>query len=648
MAQGHAVTAGAGAAVRLLLVNPRLPESFWSFRWALSRVLAGKRSVNPPLGLATVAALCPATWEVSIVDENVETLPIAPAVDLVGIGGMAVQHPRQRELIAHYRRRGLPVVAGGSYASLCPERFEGLADFLVSGEAEYLWPQFCRDFENATARPVYREHRVVDLADSPVPRFDLLPLERYNTVSLQFSRGCPYRCEFCDIIVMFGRRPRTKSPAQIGRELDRLRELGVRQAFFVDDNLIGHGPNARELLRFLADYQRDHRYRFQFGTEASLNMADDAALLELFRAANFAWVFLGIESPDSASLAEAGKSQNTRHDMLTRIRRLYQHGIDALGGFIIGFDADDLGSFARQERFITEAGIQIAMVGLLTALPRTPLWHRLEGEGRLDASAAHADNTCAGLNFQPLRMSREAAVAAHAALYRRLTSDRGIAARIRAKHRYLRRPQGQAAYGGVQAVCILARLLGRGILPGGPRRWARFVASVAPLRPGCWPSAVNDWIAGLSMRDFVERHLGLDARAGRPAARAVADFLHRRCRASLERGTLAIGHAGSELGDRLEIVLRGPVERAFFRLGARRLERALRYPTLTLRLRIESPAAGQGAALDALLARLARHGERIQVCLAEGVAPLRNLDSSVFHVVLEPGRLAGRESATTI
>ncbi len=338
--------------VRLLLINPRCPESFWSFRWAIDKILPGKRAVNPPLGLATLAALCPPNWEVTVVDENIESVPLAPDADVVGVCGMAVQFPRQRELLSYFRKRGHHVVAGGSFASLCPESFETLADTVVAGEAEYIWPVFCRDFADGAPQARYHEAGVVDMADSPTPRFDLLKLDKYVSVGLQFSRGCPYRCEFCDIIVMFGRRPRTKRPEQIGRELDLLRSLGARSAFFVDDNFIGHPAKAKALLRYLVEYQRSHDYAFQFGTEASLNLADDDTLMGLLRAANFAWVFIGIESPDEDSLRETGKTQNLRRDINESLRRIYRHGIDVLGGFIIGFDNDTLETFPRQNNFI--------------------------------------------------------------------------------------------------------------------------------------------------------------------------------------------------------------------------------------------------------------------------------------------------------
>jgi len=464
--------------MRLLLINPKFPESFWSFKWALERVLPGKRALNPPLGLATLAALCPPDWEIEIVDENIESIPLAPVADLVGVCGMGVQFARQRELLAYYRGRGYRTVAGGSFASLCPERYEALADTVIAGEAEYIWKEFCRDLARGAPKALYRETGVVALADSPTPRFDLLKLDKYSSVSLQFSRGCPYRCEFCDIIVMFGRKPRTKSPEQIGRELDALRARGTSSVFFVDDNLIGHRPAAKALLRYLVDYQRRHGQPFHFGTEASINLAQDDELLALFRAAGFEWVFIGIESPDAASLEETGKTQNLRQDLLASVRKIYAHGIDVLAGFIIGFDHDDLGTFERQYRFITAAGIQVAMIGLLTALPRTPLYERLQREGRLIASEHHSDNTKLATNIVPKRMEYDEMVRGFRQLYARLFTDRAIAARIRAKLAHLARPVYRAGHRPRQQLGILLRLLVRGILPGGPRRVWQFLRTL--------------------------------------------------------------------------------------------------------------------------------------------------------------------------
>lgn len=493
--------------MRLLLINPQFPESFWTFKWAIERVLPRMHATNPPLGLATLAALCPADWEVEIVDENVETLPLAPAADLIGICGMGVQFGRQAELLRFYRSRGYLVVAGGSYASLCPEKYADIAHTVVAGEAEYLWPRFCADFAAGRPQPLYRETQTVALTDSPTPRFDLLKLDRYSNVSLQFSRGCPFRCEFCDIIVMFGRRPRTKTAEQIGRELDALRAHGVRRVFFVDDNLIGNRPQVKLLLLYLADYQRRHDYRFSFGTEASLNLARDEELLRLFRDANFTWVFIGIETTDVESLKETKKTQNVGGDMLAEVRRLYAHGIDVLAGFIVGFDNDTLESFDRQRDFIMAAGIQSAMIGLLYAMPRTPLYERMQREGRLRADVDGCDNTVAGTNITPRGMDYDQMVGRYKSLYRELLTDRAIGERIRNKMSYMQAPLYTGGFGGIDSLGLILRLLRRGILPGGPSRWAAFLRSLLLAQPRQIPCVISDWIIALSMADFARRRL---------------------------------------------------------------------------------------------------------------------------------------------
>ncbi|NIR29925.1 MAG: B12-binding domain-containing radical SAM protein [Gammaproteobacteria bacterium] len=619
----------------MLLINPRFPESFWSFRWALRRVLPGKRAVNPPLGLATLAALSPPHWEITIVDENIESVPLEPRADIVGVCGMAVQHPRQRELLGYYRRRGHLAVAGGSYASLCPERFADLADVVIAGEAEHIWPEFCRDYERAGWRRLYQETGVVDLEDSPTPRFDLLDLRRYTNVSLQFSRGCPYRCEFCDIVVMFGRRPRTKPTEQVGRELDALRTAGVRNVFFVDDNLIGHRAKAKALLRYLAEYQRRHGYRFQFGTEASLNLAEDWELLRLFREANFAWVFIGIESPDEKSLRETGKTQNTRGDILESVRRIYHHGIDVFGGFIVGFDSDTTATFGNQYRFIRASGIQVAMVGLLTALPRTPLYARLEREGRLLAATQESDNTRPGTNIAPLRMSYEDMVEGYQALYRRLLEDRCIADRIREKSGHLRRPVYRAEYPRRERLRVVARFLRHGVLPGGPVRWWHFLRTLGTALPRVWPQIISDWIAGLSLQDYAARRFGTRATRELGMARTALETICRRCADCLRRGTLSVSVKRTEASAHLTLTLRGAVDEPFFGDVARLLERVLRGSAVTLSLRIEGVAGGQRELLRRCLRRLACHGDRVYIRVSEHLRPALGIDSSVFNVALD-------------
>jgi radical SAM superfamily enzyme YgiQ (UPF0313 family) len=431
---------------------------------------------------------------VSIVDENVEPLPDAPRVDLVAIGGMGVQAPRQKALLRRYRDAGYRVVAGGSYASLCPEEYCGAADHVIAGEAEYIWPRFCADLERGAPEKLYRETGSVRLEDSPTPRFDLLKLERYATATIQLSRGCPFSCEFCDIIVMFGRRPRYKPVAAIERELDALRSLGARKVFFVDDNFIGNKAKAKETLRFLAAYQERHGRTLRFGTEASLNLADDPELLGLFRSAGFEWAFLGIETPDPETLRAAAKTQNTGRDMLAAVRRIYAAGVDILAGFIVGFDRDTPQSFELQRSFIERSGIMVAMVGLLTALPKTPLFERLKREGRLVEGAAHGDNTG--------ELS-----AGYRRLYAELLSDRAIATRIRNKLAHFGPLPHVRRETFLEAAAIVLRLLWRGIVPGGPARAWHFLRSLPLTRPRLLSLAINDWIAALAMRRYAERAL---------------------------------------------------------------------------------------------------------------------------------------------
>ncbi len=624
---------------RLLLINPRFPESFWSFRWALAHVLEGKRALNPPLGLATLAALCPRDWEVMIVDENIEPLPASPQADLIGVCGMGVQYERQCEILDHYRTRGYYTVVGGSYASLCPQRYTAHADTVVAGEAEYIWPEFCRDFAAGAPRALYQETGVVSLEDSPTPRYDLLKLDRYTTVSMQFSRGCPYRCEFCDIIVMFGRRPRTKRLAQVERELETLRRLGVRKVFFVDDNLIGNRPAAKELLRFLADYQRRTGWRFVFGTEVSLNLADDPQLLALFREAGFAWVFIGIETPEEKSLKETRKTQNTHTDILESVRRIYRAGIDVLAGFIVGFDNDTRETFARQERFIVASGIQVAMVGLLWALPRTPLYARLEREGRL-IETVHTDNTRPRTNILPKQMSYDELVDGYVALFHRLVEDRVIAARIRNKVRYFAPPAAGEVYTLGERLAILRRLIVRGILPGGPRRLGAFLSSLTMSRPRLWPQVVTDWIAGLALQDFVRRCFIIDPVRERRTAGRVLAALRARLAKRLGQGALELKlEELPQAVARLELRLRDALDWRSMRALALWLDRLLSRTGAILVITIDQ-AAASSAPLREFLRRIACHGDRVWLEVSESLRGALGVDPSLFNLVLPRPRKA--------
>ncbi|HYW91552.1 MAG TPA: radical SAM protein [Gammaproteobacteria bacterium] len=624
-------TARCGSSPHLVLINPRFPESFWSFGWALRELLPRKRAINPPLGLATVAALTPSHWRITILDENVEPLPTALDADVVGICGMAVQHQRQRELLTHYRQRGRYVVAGGAYASLSPEAYTGLVDTLVVGEAERTWPRFCQDFAAGRPRAQYRQHEPVDLRESPTPRFDLLRLDRYTTPSLQFSRGCPFRCEFCDIPLLSGRRPRTKDLVQVGREMDALRAAGVENAFFVDDNLIGHQPNARALFRYLADYQRRADYPLRLGTEASVNLAASAELLDLFRDAGFRWVFLGIETPEPDSLAEAGKRQNLRGDLLETVRAFYRNGIDVFSGFIVGFDHDTVAAFGRLHRFIVDSGIQVAMLGLLTAIPGTPLYQRLAREGRLRGGVAGGDNSGGRTNVEPAGMSYRELVDGYSALWRRLLTNRAILERIRNKRRYFSPVAPRHLPPWQESLPMLRRLIVRGILPGGIGRSVAFAASLAGARPALWPIVVRDWAHALAIRAYARRDLGwTDHRERMRLRRRLARLESRLCR--LSPGALTVS---SGPGARLRLVVRERLGAVESRRVARQLAALLRrVPSVEVAVRVHTLSDRALPRVRQILESLRRYADRIVVEADHSLVPA--LDSSVFRIRWTP------------
>lgn len=621
--------------MKLLLINPKFHESFWSLRFAIDELLSNKRTVNPPLGLATLAALCPEDWEVEIIDENIESIPLDPQADIIGVCGMGVQFNRQKELLTFYKGKGFFTVAGGSYASLCPEEYETYADTVVAGEAEYIWKEFCSDFEQGSPQKLYHETGEVSLEDSPAPRFDLLKLEKYQSVSVQFSRGCPFMCEFCDIIVMFGRKPRTKSMEQVGRELDLLREHNVHSAFFVDDNLIGNKPQAKKLLAFLRDYQRKHNYWFHFGTEASLNMAQDDELLRLFREANFGWVFIGIESPDEESLKETKKFQNIREDILTSVRHIYSYGIDILAGFIIGFDNDTTDTFDLQYRFITKSGIQGAMIGLLMAVPKTPLYERLEKEGRIIPEASSSDNTKLATNLIPKGMGYDEMVSGYRELYSRLLTDKNIAERIKNKTEYFTNPVTYRSYSFLQELKILRRFLVKGIAGGGLKRVMHFLLSLPYRRPRLMSMVIRDWIFGITMREYFDRYFIEQTEESEQMTPSYLRLIEKAFGGHLSRGALEVSlHQVKNTAANLSISLKGRLGGDFFDPIAHHLEKVLENTTSSVTLHIEEFHESQLMHLDKLLKRLSRYGDRINIRVHEKLRDMVVIDSSVFNLML--------------
>ena len=381
--------------MNILLVYPEFPDTFWSFKHALKFVR--KKAGSPPLGLLTVAAMLPKAWDKRLVDVNATELKDTDLMwaDYVFVSAMIVQQASAREIIARCKSMNVPVVAGGPLFTIEPESFPDV-DHLVLNEGEITLPQFLDDLARGTLQRVYTTTEYPDIRNTPIPMWELADLSRYDSISIQFSRGCPYNCDFCNITSMLGHRPRTKTAEQIVAELNRIHELGWRRnVFFVDDNFIGNKKQIKtEILPALIEWRKGKR-GLLFQTEASINLSDDEELMRMMAEAGFNSVFVGIETPDEASLTECHKFQNRKRDLVECVKRIQRAGLQVMGGFIVGFDNDTPSIFQRQIEFIQKSGIVTAMVGLLQAPIGTDLYRRLAGEGRIlqEMSGDNSDGT---------------------------------------------------------------------------------------------------------------------------------------------------------------------------------------------------------------------------------------------------------------
>ena len=389
----------------IVLIAPRFEVSMYGLEYALPFLRA--KAVSPPASLPLLAALTPPQHRVTLIDENVEPIDFARCAraDIVGVTGLLVQRTRMKEIVAELKRRGVFVVLGGPLVTSGEDYFAGIADVTFIGEAEETWPRFLAEWQDGRHQIRYEQSEKTDLSRVPVPRYELLKMRRYAFGTVQFSRGCPFTCEFCDIIVHFGRRPRFKTRPQVIAELDALRAHGVQNAVMVDDNLIGNKKAIKEVLRAVVDWQERNGYPLSFLAETSLDLADDPEMLRMLVAANVSVVFVGIESPNEASLRETKKLQNLRKggSMVEKVHRIQRAGLEVWSGMILGFDNDDAGIFDAQRQFIAKARIVNPLINMLVAIPRTPLHDRLRKEGRLDL----AEEPLYGTNVIPLKMSRE-------------------------------------------------------------------------------------------------------------------------------------------------------------------------------------------------------------------------------------------------
>lgn len=394
---------------RVCFINPAFPESLWSFHGVTS--LIGKKGSFAPLGIATIAACTPPDFEIEIYDEEIESINFDTSADIIALTAFNVQSARAFEIAREFKKREKLVCMGGPYASLCPEKCKPYVDVLLEGEGELIWPEFLADYKENRHKSYYKQKQNISMLSSPLPHFDLLKVEDYFEFPVQTSRGCPFTCEFCDIIVTDGRVPRTKSVNQVLTEIDKLYKLGVDSVVFTDANFIGNPKYTKQLLEELIRFGKGHNSPISFACEATINLAtnEKEEILGLMREANFDRVFVGVESPRKSSLRETKKLVNTRGSLVENIRKIQSYGMYVAAGMIIGFDSDDKEIFQEQFDFLTEAGIPFTTVGTLVAFENTSLYERLKKEGRLveftyESMRGHG---ASDTNFIPKQMTLE-------------------------------------------------------------------------------------------------------------------------------------------------------------------------------------------------------------------------------------------------
>ncbi|GAK49960.1 putative methyltransferase [Candidatus Moduliflexus flocculans] len=416
--------------MNIYLIKPKFPVTYWGFEY--SNDLSGVTYTSGPLGLATIAALTPPEHQVEICDENIEPIDYGKPCDIVGLTGYLMQGPQIFRIAEEFRKRGKLVVLGGPITGLNLEGCRGKVDVIFVGEAEYTWKQFLEDYQRGDYKTEYTQCEPINMEDSPVPRVDLMKLKKYVHATLQTTRGCPFGCEFCDIVVLFGRKVRFKKVAQVMAELEAVAKENVESVFFTDDNFIGNKAYAKELLTAIIEFNKTLTTPFDYMTQVSINLAKDDELLELMYQANFRKVFIGIETPRKASLQEVNKGQNVRTDLLADVRKIQSYNITVSAGMIVGFDHDDEKIFQEQLDFIMEANIPWAMTGILQAVPETPLYKRLQRENRLDVSAEYfeVDNTALDVNIVPKNMTKQQLVNGYHWLVKQLYSYENYAKRV--------------------------------------------------------------------------------------------------------------------------------------------------------------------------------------------------------------------------
>lgn len=492
--------------MKILLVYPQYPDTFWSFRYALKFI--SKKASFPPLGLLTVAAMLPDEWEKKLVDMNVTSLTDEDIrwADYVFISAMVVQRDSVKEVITRCKKLSTKLVAGGPLFTTGHEEFDGV-DHFVLGEAEVTLPFFLEDLDKGCAKPIYASGERPDISKTPIPLWSLINMKKYSSMNVQYSRGCPYNCEFCDIIILNGHKPRTKAKNQVVNELEALHSHGWRGGvFIVDDNFIGNKKKLKaEILPAIIEWMKGKKHPFAFSTEASINLADDEELMRLMVEAGFNQVFVGIETPNEESLVECNKFTNINRDLVASVKRVQNHGLEVQGGFIVGFDSDPVSIFRSQINFIQKSGIVTAMVGLLNAPPGTRLYQRLKKENRLLKSFS-GDNTDYSINFIP-KMNYETLINGYKHILDTIYSPRQYYERVRTflkeykpqKRKGISRLQFYHIEGFVKATWFL------GVKEKGRRYYWKLLVSTLLKHPRSFPLSVSLSVFGFHFRKVAEK-----------------------------------------------------------------------------------------------------------------------------------------------